>query len=53
MAGVEIGVDSDEFQEWLREFTTFPTQGNSEAQYQINMIMNKYVEGGDRTNTEA
>ena len=26
MAGVEIDVDSDEFQEWYRAFTTFPSQ---------------------------
>ena len=36
MAGVEIDVDSDEFQEWYRAFTTFPSQAISEAQHQIN-----------------
>ena len=50
MAGVEIDVDSDEFQEWYRAFTTFPSQAISEAQHQINTtINNKYVEGGNRT----
>ena len=34
-AGVEINVDSDEFQEWYRAFTTFPGQaisGGAETQ---------------------
>jgi hypothetical protein len=35
MAGVEIDVDSDEFQKWYRAYTTFPSQAISEAQYQI------------------
>ena len=54
MAGVEIDVDSDEFQEWYRasRFTTFPSQAISEAQYQINAIINKHVEGGNRTNRQ-
>ena len=46
MAGAEIDVDSDEFQEWYRVFTTFQAQAISEAQHQINMTINKYVEGG-------
>ena len=45
MAGVEINVDSDEFQEWYRAFTTFPAQAISEAQHQISTTINKYVEG--------
>jgi len=52
MAGVEIEVDSDEFQAWYREFTTFPSQAISEAQYQINAVINKYIEGGNRTNRQ-
>ncbi len=52
MAGVEIDVDSDEFQVWYRAFITFPSQGISEAQYQINAMINKYVEGGNRTNLQ-
>ncbi len=39
MAGIEIEVDSDEFQEWYREFTTFPSQAISEAHYQINAVI--------------
>ena len=50
MAGVEIDVDSDEFQEWYREFTTFLAQAISEAQHQINKTIIKYVEGGNRAN---
>ena len=50
MAGVEINVDSDEFQEWYRAFTTFPAQAISEAQHQIDTTINKYVEGRNRTN---
>ena len=52
MAGVEIDVDSDEYQEWYRAFTTFPSQAISEAQHQINSTINKYVEGGNRTNRQ-
>ena len=53
MAGVEIDADSDEFQEWYRVFTTFPSQAISEAQHLINTTINKYVEGGNhRTNRQ-
>ena len=52
MAGVEIDVDSAEFQEWYRAFTTFPSQAISEAQHQINTTISKYVEGGNRTNRQ-
>ncbi len=52
MAGVEIEVDSEEFQEWYRAFTTFPSQAISEAQYQINPVINTYIEGGNRTNRQ-
>jgi len=50
MAGIEIEVDSDEFQAWYKAFTMFPSQAISEAQYQINAVINKYIEGGNRTN---
>jgi hypothetical protein len=50
MAGVEIDVDSEEFQGWYKSFTTFPAQAISEAQYQINAILNKSIEGGNMTN---
>ena len=49
MAGVEIDVDSDEFQEWFR---VFPAQAIAEAQHQISTTINKYVEGGNRTNRQ-
>ena len=54
MAGVDIDVDSDEFQEWYSACTTFPAQAISEAQHQINTTINKYVEGGtwNRTNRQ-
>ncbi len=52
MAGIEIEIDSDEFQEWYRAFTTFPYLAISEAQYQINAVINKYIEGGNRTNRQ-
>ena len=45
-------MDSDEFEEWYRAFTTFPSQAISEAQYQINAVINKYTEGGNRTNRQ-
>ena len=41
MAGIEIKVDSDEFQQWYKAFTTFPSQAISEAQYQIHALINK------------
>ncbi len=31
MAGIEIEVDTEEFQAWYRAFTTFPLQAISEA----------------------
>ena len=52
MAGIEIEVDSDEFQAWYKAFTMFPSQAISEAQYQINAVINKYIEGGNRTNRQ-
>ncbi len=52
MAGIEIEVDSNEFQEWNRAFTTFPSQAISEAQYDMNAVINKYIEGGNRTNRQ-
>ncbi len=51
-AGIEIAVDSDEFQAWYKAFTMFPLQAISEAQYQINAVINKYIEGGNRTNCQ-
>ncbi len=53
MAGIEIDIDSDEFQERYKAFTTFPSQAISEAQYQINAVINKYLEGGNRTNVRS
>ena len=52
MAGIEIEVDSEEFQEWYRACTTSPSKAISEAQYQINAVINKYIEGGNRTNRQ-
>jgi hypothetical protein len=43
MAFIEIEVDSEEFQECYRAFATFPSQAISEAQYQINAVINKYM----------
>ncbi len=45
MAGVEIGVDSDEYQEWYRELTTFPAAFISKAEHKISEIINKSMEG--------
>ena len=49
---LKVYVDSDKFQEWYRVITTFPIQAMSEAQCQINSIMKKYVEGGNRSNRQ-
>ncbi len=48
MAGIEIEVDSEEFQAWYTAFATFPSQAISEAQYQINAVINQYIEGGKK-----
>jgi hypothetical protein len=49
MAGVEIGVDSDEYQKWYRELTTFPAALISEAENKISEIINKCIEGEKMT----
>ncbi len=45
MAGIDIELDSEEFQEWYYgEFTTFPSQAISEALYQINAVINNTLQ---------
>ena len=44
MAGVEIDIDSDEFQEWYRSFSQFPPPAIFEGQHKISEILSKYFE---------
>jgi hypothetical protein len=43
MAGVEIDVDSDEFQVWYQSFTRFPPAAISKLKIRL-VILNKYFE---------
>ena len=49
MAGVEIDIDSDEYQEWYTSFSKFPPPAIFEAQHQISEILIKYFEVSNRT----
>ncbi len=51
-AGVEIDVDSDEFQEWYHSFTRHPQAAIFEAQHQIREILNKYFEESNCANRQ-
>ena len=44
MAGVEIDIDSDEYQGWYTSFSKFPLQAIFEAQHKISEILTKYFE---------
>jgi hypothetical protein len=44
MAGVEIDVDSDEYQAWYTSFSKFPPPAIFEAQHKIIEILIKYFE---------
>ena len=48
MAGVDIDVDSDEYQAWYTSFTKFPPPF-CEAQHKISEILIKYFEESNRT----
>ncbi len=41
MAGVEIDVDSDEFQDWFNAFTKFQPAAIIDSQHKISEILNK------------
>ena len=49
MAGVEIDVDSDEYQAWYQSFTNLPPPAIFEAQHKISEILMKYCEELNRT----
>ena len=51
MAGVEIDVDSDEYQAWYQSFAISPPprQAIFEAQHTISKILIKYFEESNRT----
>ncbi len=51
-AGLEINVDSEEFQEWYYAFTKFLPATIFDAQHKISEILNKYFEGSNRANRQ-
>ncbi len=52
MAGVEINVDSDEFQEWYNTFTKILPAAIFDAQHLISEILNKYFEESNWANRQ-
>ncbi len=52
MAGVEIDVDSNEFQEWYISFTRFPLAAIFDAQHKISEIIHTYFEESTRANRQ-
>ncbi len=44
MAGVEIDVDTEDFQEWFNTFTRFQPAAIFDAQHKISEILDKYFE---------
>ena len=49
MAGVEIDLDSDEFQAWHLAFSKFPPPAIFEGQHKISEIISKYFEDSNRS----
>ena len=49
MAGVEIDLDSDEFQAWYLAFSRFPPPAIFEGQHKISEIISKYFEDSNRS----
>ena len=52
MAGVEINVDSDEFQEWYNAFTRLPPAAIFDTHHKISEILNKHFEESNRVNRQ-
>ena len=53
MAGVEIDIDSDEFQAWYVAFSKFPPQAIFEGQHKISEILSKHFEDPNRSKRQA
>ena len=49
MTGVEIDLDSDEFQEWYKSFSQFWQPAIFEGQHKISEILSKYFEVSNRS----
>ena len=49
MAGVEIDIDSDEFQAWCISFPKYPPAAIFEGQHKISEILAKYFEDSNRS----
>ena len=39
MAGIEIDIDSDEYQAWFTSFSKFPPQAIFEAQHKVSELL--------------
>ena len=53
MAGVEVDIDSDEFQSWYVGFSKFPPPAIFEGQHKISEILTKYFEEPNRSKRQA
>ena len=53
MAGVEIDIDSDEFQAWYVLFSKFPPQAIFEGQHKISEILSKHFEEPNRSKRQT
>ena len=53
IAGVEIDIDSDEFQAWYVAFSKFPPQAIFEGRHKISEILSKYFEDPKRSKRQA
>jgi hypothetical protein len=49
MVGVDIDVDSDDYQAWYQSFTKFPLSAIVEAQHKISEILKNYFDESNRT----
>ena len=49
MAGIEIDLDSDEYQAWYISFSKYPPTAISEAQHKISETLSKYFEESNWT----
>ena len=52
MAGVEIDLDSDEFQAWHLAFSEFLPPVIFESQHKISEILSKYFEDSNRSKSQ-
>ena len=53
MAGVDIEIDSDEFQSWYISFSKYPPGAIFEGQHKISEILSKYFEESNRSKRQS